>query len=326
MIDFRIAGFFLVVVFAITSWFATCAAWQYDEVAEGVKPLDTREFARLTVVAVGTGGAHENHLRRGPCIGVGYGEQVWLFDAGRGTADGLRAAGISPAQPGVVHLTHLLPENTVGLAGLWFSRWLAGSDEPLRLVGPPGTRALAEGIYATHSAGLEARARAFDREPAPPFDVIEVDDDWSATAAGLSVRAVAIDGGPVSGLGYRVESEAGPRYPGASVAISGAGWRNSTLIELARGADLLVHEAVAIPTPAEAEEYGIDDTALLERERALHTTLDQVGVLARDADVGALALVRLRPPPVFDAQVSGIVDDAFGGDLYLPEDGDEITP
>jgi ribonuclease BN (tRNA processing enzyme) len=326
VIDLRIAGFFIVVVFAITSWIATCAAWHYDEVAEGVKPLDPREFSRLTVVAVGTGGAHENHLRRGPCIAVGHGDRIWLFDAGRGTADGLRASGISPAQPDVVHLTHLLPENTVGLAGLWFSRWLAGADGPLRLVGPPGTRALAEGIYATHVAGLAARARAFERPPAPPFEVVEVDGAWETAEPGLAIRALSLPGGPLAAVAYRVESDASPRYGARSVAISGAGWRTEALPAFARGADLLVHEAVAIPTAAEAEEYGIEDTALLDRERTVHTTLDQAGALARDAEVGALALVRLRPPPVFDLQVSGVIDDAFSGALYLPEDGDEITP
>ncbi len=51
--------------------------------------------------------------------------------------------------------------------------------------------------------------------------------------------------------------------------------------------------------------------------------MEDIGDQARRAGVTALALVRLRPPPVFEVQVSGIVAEDFDGTILIPEDGDE---
>ena len=42
--------------------------------------------------------------------------------------------------------------------------------------------------------------------------------------------------------------------------------------------------------------------------------------------VETLVLVRLRPPPVFDLQITSIVSKDFDGDIEVADDGDEITP
>jgi hypothetical protein len=48
--------------------------------------------------------------------------------------------------------------------------------------------------------------------------------------------------------------------------------------------------------------------------------------VAQRAGVGSLALVRLRPPPVYALQVTSRVDDHFAGRILVPDDGDEIRP
>ena len=66
MTQIRVVGLLIALVVGIASWWLTCAAWRFDEIAAGVLPLEPREFERLTLVTLGTGGAYENHLRRGP--------------------------------------------------------------------------------------------------------------------------------------------------------------------------------------------------------------------------------------------------------------------
>jgi ribonuclease BN (tRNA processing enzyme) len=76
-----------------------------------------------------------------------------------------------------------------------------------------------------------------------------------------------------------------------------------------------------------ARELGIEAQAeRLQREGALHTALADVGALAARAGVGTLVLVRLRPPPVYDLQITSLVDDSFDGRIVIARDGDEITP
>jgi ribonuclease BN (tRNA processing enzyme) len=300
----------------------TFGAWQYQQVAAGIVPIEPRSFPELTVVTVGTGGAYENPDRRGPATAIALGAQIVLVDAGRSVAEGLRNATISVAQPGRVLLSNLLPENTEGLDDLLLTGWIQGRAVPLRLIGPTGTAALAGGILQAHAVGIAARAASLGLDPAgAEFAVLEIDDGWSDETDGLSIRAAALPGGPLPGLAYRFEGG------GRSAVVAAGGWAHDALVTLAQGADLLVHEAAFIPDPEIAAKIGVDtDPERLRREIALHTLLGDVGGLASRAGVGTLVLVRLRPPPVYDIQISSEVNDTFGGTIVIPDDGDVLTP
>jgi ribonuclease BN (tRNA processing enzyme) len=322
MTQLRLFGFFLVAGVAIGGWFLTCAAWRADRVMAGVVPLDPRSFERLTLVTVGTGGAYENPDRLGPSTALGLGSEIGLVDAGRGLSEALRASGIPPAQPHTVYLSSLLPENVLGLDDLIFTGWLTGRREPLRVVGPPGTRQLVEGLEASYSASRRAQAGALGLpESAAGFEAVEAGDGWSEQRGELQVRAAALSGGPLPALAWRFESG------GRAAVVATTGWAHDSLVEFTRGAQLLVHEAAFIPDAELAREIGLDvDPARLEREAALHTTLESVGGLATRAGVETLVLVRLRPPPVYAVQITGLVDDSFDGRIVIANDGDELTP
>lgn len=322
MTDLRVIGLLIAVVLGIGSWGLTCAAWRFDEIAAGVLPLEPRSFEGLTLLTLGTGGIYENHLRRGPATAVAGGSAIAVVDAGRAVAEGLREVKIPISQPGTVLLTNLLPENTLGLDDLLVMSWIDGRREPLRLLGPEGTVALARSIEEATRRGTSAVSLALALGAGPPsFDAAEIGDGWSGEIEGIRVTAGDLPGGPTTALAYRFE------WNGRSAVVSGTGWAPDALSSFAKGADLLVHEAVMIPTPEQALEMGLDeDPERLRREVALHSSLTQAGAIARRAGVKTLVLVRLRPPPVYDLQITMVVDDQFGGRIVIAEDGDEISP
>jgi ribonuclease BN (tRNA processing enzyme) len=320
MIGIRVALFLFLILFGIVSWSATCAAWRFDEVAAGVRPLVPREFRVLTAINVGTGGAYENPARLGPSTAIAKGRDVILVDAGRAVADALRGAQLPVYQPDLILLTSLLPENTVGLDDLLFTSWLSDRKTPLRLVGPPGTAVLANHLLLAHRAGLESMAEGLGIPAAPAFEVEEIGEGWTGTQGEISIRAGAMPGGPTPGFGYRFEAG------GRSVVVGGPGWAPDALVELARDVDLLIAEAVSVPSVEVATELGIEDTRRLEHEAKLHTPLERIGKVARRANAKSLALVRLRPPPVFDLQVTSIVANDYDGTVIVAKDGDEIEP
>lgn len=322
MSNLRLLGFFLVAGVAVGSWALTCAAWRADRVMAGVAPLETRSFRHLTLVTVGTGGAYENPNRGGPAIAVARGERIALVDAGRAVAEGLRGAKIAPAQPGTVYLSSLLPENVVGLDDLLLTSWLEGRETPLRLVGPAGTAELAERVIAGYAGSIDARAASLGlTEAGARFEVLEVADGWTEDAGDFTVRAGALPGGPLPALAWRFEAD------GRVAVVAPTGWASDALVEFARGATLLVHEAAYVPDPELAREIGLDvDPERLRREGALHTSMEGAGRLAERAGVGTLVLVRLRPPPIYDFQVTRVVGRDFSGRVLVADDGDEITP
>jgi ribonuclease BN (tRNA processing enzyme) len=321
VIQLRVFGLLIGIVVVIAGWILTCAAWQTDQVTAGVVPLDPRSFESLTVIALGTGGAYENPSRLGPVTGIALGDRVVLVDAGRGVSESLRRAKIPTSQPDTVLLTSLMPENTVGLDDLLMTGWIDGRDAPLRVVGPPGTAALVDGLLHSYETSIRSSIDALGL-PAEGARLVavEIDGDWSSRLDTLEVEATRLPGGPTPALAWRFTD--GRR----KVAVGTVGWGTEALVAFARDADLLVHDAAFIPTPEIAAEIGLDVPAeRLERERAIRTPLDAVGNVARLAKVARLALVRLRPPPVWDLQITMIVDDDFDGKIWIPSDGDELT-
>ena len=152
-------------------------------------------------------------------------------------------------------------------------------------------------------------------------EVHEVEGGFTADWNGLAVSTAALTGGPIPALAWKFEAE------GRSVVVSGTGWGTDALIEFARGANMLVHEAVYVPPPEDVEAAGvIADPERLRREGALHTSVLDIGELGRRAGVDTLVLVRMRPPPFYDIQVSGPVSNTFKGAIEIPEDGDELQP
>jgi len=316
----RVALIALALAAALLGWGTTWLTARFKSVAEDLQWLEPREFAGLVVVAVGTGTPYENPSRLGPATLVGTGTRAVLVDAGRGTAEALRRARIPVAQPDTVFLTRLSPENTVGLDDVLLTGWLTPRERPLRLVGPPGTRALAEGLMAAHAAGIAARAAELGLPPeGARLEALEVGDGWEARSGELSVRAAALDGGPMPALAWRFEAE------GAAVVVGTAGWGQDALVALAEGADALVHDAFWSESLERAIEAGAEDPERLRREAAFLTPLEDVGALAARAGVGTLVLTRLRPPPLYDFMFGRIVGEDFTGRLVVAEDGEEIT-
>jgi ribonuclease BN (tRNA processing enzyme) len=320
--QFRIVALIFVFSIAVMGWVLTCESAKLDAERDRVGPLDARTFRRLTVITIGTGDVHENPERRGPATVVGFSDQLVVVDAGRAIADALRLSLIPVQQPSTVYLTNLLPVNTVGLDDLLLIGWIEGRETPLRVVGPVGTRALVDGLMAAHRAGAEAQAGSLGTQSAAPsVDVVEMAGDWSEEVGELAVRAAPLPGGPLEAFAYRFEAG------GRSAVVGGTGWAPDALVDLARDANLLVHEAIFVPTPEIAEELGyeVDDEALA-REAAEHTTLQDIGALAQKAGVKTLVLVRLRPPPLYDIQITSVVDDDFEGRIIIAADGDEVIP
>lgn len=313
----------LMLAILVLAWVGAGVLWRAAEMAEIVAPIDPASYDELSVVTVGTGNEYENPERRGPSTAIGLGETVVLVDVGRGVAEGLRAAKIPLDQARVVVLTNLLPVNTLGLDDLLLTGWLSPRDQPLRVLGPKGTRALVAGLEAAHAAGRDALGSSLDLPVEGGRLVVqEVESGFREEIAGLTLEARALPDGPLPTLAWRF-SDGTKR-----IVVSGSGWGRETLASFAGGADVLVHEAAYLPTVEELEGTGaeVPHPERIEREARFHTSIEDVGDIARDAQVDRLVLVRLRPPPFFDLQVESIVARDYSGHIVIADDGQTVYP
>lgn len=317
----RIGILILGVVSLLVSVFLTCQSWRFRDLAEGIAWLPDKNFERAAVVLVGTGAANENPQRLGPVTAVGVGSRVVLVDAGRGVAEALRHCSIPVAQPDTVLLTSLRPENTVGLDDLALTGWNAPRKQPLRVLGPPGTRALADAINAAQSAGVTALAKARGVDPAGArLEGTDVAHGFVETRDGLAIRVAAVGSEPLPSLAYRFETG------GHVWVVSGARPDAEPLVEAATGASLLVGAGFFARSVDMAIEAGAENADQLRREATLQLPLEELARIATRAGVGTLAVTRLTPPPLFDEQFKTALRDEFRGDIRIGHECDEIGP
>ncbi|MCP5042877.1 MAG: hypothetical protein GY944_17775 [bacterium] len=304
------------------SWASTCVIYRAAEIGELVAPIELRHMANLGGVVVGSGGGFENPERMGPSIAIGWDQRMLLVDTGRGIAEALRTASIPLAQPEAVLLSNLLPENTVGLDDLLATGWREPRNQPLRVYGPPGTEALCQAIATAHRIGLEAEGAGRGLPPEGGTLLgFDVEPGFRAELDGLELQAFDLPGGPIPAYAWRFERG------GRAMVVAGAGWSPDAVVDAAKGADILFHEAVIIPEAEGAEEAGIlIDPELLRKEAALHTAVADVGGIAERAAVDTLVLVRMRPPPFYNWQITGTVEKSFGGEVVIASDGEEVSP
>lgn len=190
-----------------------------------------------------------------------------VIDTGWFLVDRLLAADVDPLDIEAVLLTHCHHDHIIGLPQLIFYHGIKRSTRLLRIYGPAGE--------IGRVADDAQRYLQFDRYPELrfPIETIDVSPGDAFPIRGLEVATCAARHG-VPGLCYRIESASG-----ASAVFSGDTAFNPDLIELARGADLLVHEA----------SHGAASTR--DQEGAGHSGAPDAAEIARQAGVQRLALV-----------------------------------
>ncbi|HVS62741.1 MAG TPA: MBL fold metallo-hydrolase [Thermoanaerobaculia bacterium] len=284
--------------------------------------------ARFEVVLIGTGIPLANPQRGTAATLVLAGEHAVLVDAGRNAFAGLAAA--SAPQPTLVLFTHYHSDHIAGFPELLVGRGIAGATEPLPVIGPPGAERVVAGF---------AEAYALEQS----YRVAHHGEHWSAAGAsaavteaepgvvldreGLRITMFEVDHDPVPAVGYRFD------FDGRSVVISGDTKKVAKLVEIARAADLLVHEAVdrrmieqRLPMIERANPRQFAMTHdMLEH----HTSTLEVAEIARDAGVGKLVLTHLVPsiPPTDAAEESFArgMSEIYSGPIVVGRDGTRIV-
>jgi len=269
----------------------------------------------MEIVFLGTGCPVVSTERYGPAqLILAEGTRL-LVDCGSGVTQRLVAAGTPGRDLDALLLTHLHSDHLVDLYQLVVSSWHQGRDRPLPVYGPPGTRRYVDGLMALWEPELSLRI-AHEKRPstaALEVEVTEIAAGQTLAFGGLAVEVVEVDHKPVRhAFGFVF------RAGGCTLALSGDTRRCEALIAAARGADLLVHEVfVHREMPVVP---GVRSAETVANVAGYHTLSSEVGKIAAEANVKALALTHFVPPAADRAALLAEVAADFGGPLVLAED------
>ena len=268
----------------------------------------------MRIVFLGTGGTYPSKLRNVASVAVQLPGEVVMFDCGEGTQRQLMRSSVSFMKISKVFISHLHADHFLGLPGLIQSMSLNGREKPLRIYGPKGTRkdvakALSLGYF---KPGYEISAE--DLEPGAVLDFggysvrcARADHTVPSLAYSLEEKArpgrfnlararkLGVPEGPmfrrlqqgkpvcVGGRTVRPEQVLGPPRRGRKVVYTGDTKPSGEIIELARDADVLIHDCTLDAGHGElAAEFG-------------HSTAEEAARVAKAARVNVLYLVHLSP-------------------------------
>ena len=221
-----------------------------------------------TLHLLGTGAAASDGTRTTTMLAVQTATGTLLVDCGGDAAQRLRAHGLEPAALSAIVITHEHADHVAGFPLLIERMWLAGRRDPID-------------VYGIASAVAQARRihDAFDTDawpgyPALRYHVVEPTERAPVLDGfGLSVEA-SPGTHSVPCVGLRISAD-----DGGVLTYSGDTAYDPAIVRLARGADLLVHEATD--------------------EACIHSRVEDATRVAHEARAGHLVLVHL--PPGFDA-------------------------
>ncbi len=241
------------------------------------------------VVVLGTGTPNPDPDRSGPSLAIVANGTAYLVDAGAGV--GRRAASaaaegfpaLRPQRLDIVFLTHLHSDHTIGLPDLIHTGWVMGRAVPLRIFGPPGTRAMAEHLTAAYQADITNRTTGLQphTENGWKLEVQEVKAGVVYKDSAVTVTALPVhhDGWPAgTSFGYRFETR------DRVIVISGDGTPSESIVTACNGCDVLFHEVYS--------QKGFDArTPDWQRYHAdAHTSPSGLAALARRAKPKLLVL------------------------------------
>jgi ribonuclease Z len=267
----------------------------------------------LTLRFLGTSASRPTVERNVSSLAVVREGETLLFDCGEGTQRQMMRYSVSFAL-GDIFFTHLHADHLLGMIGLLRTMALQGREEPIRLWGPKGeARTLrraaelgadrlgfpAEMLEAQPGVSIRRPGYAIlpfavDHGPGAALGYAIVEEERRGRFNPETARAMGIPEGPLWGQIHRglpvtladgrvidPSLVVGAKRPGRKVVVSGDTRPCEATIEVAQGADVLVHEA----TFAEEEAARARETG--------HSTAREAAEVALRAGVGRLILTHL---------------------------------
>lgn len=266
----------------------------------------------LDLVFFGTSGSVPTAQRAPSALLLRRGGERLLFDCGEGTQRQLLRSAVGLIELREVFVSHFHADHYLGLPGMLKTFALRGREMPLTVYGPRGLKDLFSTLRRvfgklTYPVDLvELRPR--DVLTRGDYDLVTFPVAHGVESLGFALverprpgrfdvdaaDALGVPAGPERGLlqggeavqladGRTVSPDEvlGPQRPGRKIVLSGDTSSSPSVLEAARGAEVLVHEATFLDE---------------ERERAqetAHSTALEAAEIAREAEVGLLALTHL---------------------------------
>ena len=250
--------------------------------------------AKTKLILLGTGGGPRPRKQSSAAAQViVINGLAYVVDCGDGVARQLAYAGVPLSTLRHVFITHHHSDHNADYGNLIWLAWTAGLSTRVDTWGPPPLARMTKLFFEMNAAEIAVRVADEGRKPLEPLvhvhehssgGLVMQDENVKVTAALVKHPPV------VPAFAYRFDAA------DRSIVISGDTAPCDSLVELARGADVLVHEAMMVQA-VERMVARVPNAARLKQSiMSHHTSAEEAGRIARDAGVKLLVLSHFVPP------------------------------
>ncbi|MEA2055391.1 MAG: ribonuclease Z [Candidatus Thermoplasmatota archaeon] len=300
-------------------------------------------MTQLSITFLGTGGSWPTVKRNVTAVALKRGSEIILFDCGEGTQRQFQKSSLSYMQISKIFISHFHGDHFLGLPGLIQTMQLNDREAALHIYGPKGMVKLTSQLLSLgyFKPSYNVIVHEIDDKEVLEFEgykikVLKVKHGVPALAYCLeeNVRPgkfdklkalkIGIPEGPLFNKlqkgqtvtlkdGRKITPDVilGPPRTGRKIVISGDTEPCKSMIDFARGADVLIHESTF--------ESELEDIA----GKYGHTTAYQAAKIAKKADAEKLYLVHISPRyldyKLLEKDARRIFKDSF-----VPRDFQEI--
>jgi ribonuclease BN (tRNA processing enzyme) len=290
--------------------------------AESAKAaLKSAKGTKLVLLGTGAGPVPGQRRRMTSHLMVSNGA-AYVLDCGLGVTNQFARTGTLFNTVRAVFITHHHPDHNIEYGPFLVIGWVRGMKQSVRAYGPPPLTQITEDFLRSAKVTIDFWAEDFER---PPLGMIEVHNLPTAGPVmqdeNVKVTSVLVQHPPVSpAYGYRFD------FADRSIAFSGDTVPLEAVAQMAKGADVLVHEAInfAAVEAFERGQPGLPSSieVIMRHMRADHSAVEDVGRIAQEAGVRTLVLSHLSPADtsVSDAAWRAAAALNFRGEIIVAHD------
>ena len=281
---------------------------------------------RTRIILLGTKGGPNvgKSGRSNPATLILIDDIPYLVDCGYGVTRQMISAGVSLNRLRYIFITHHHSDHNLEYGALIYNAWVAAQQSHIDAYGPVGLRKLTRDFLEYQKFDIETRMA--DEGYADPSSIIAVHEFERAGAVmrndEVRITSCRVRHPPITqSYAYRFGAK------DRSVVISGDTAYAPELAAFAKGADVLVHEAMYLPGIERLLKQAPNAMRLREHLLASHTSTEDVGKIAAQAGVNTLVLSHLVPgddPSITDEQWTADVRKNFKGRIIVGKDLMEI--
>jgi ribonuclease BN (tRNA processing enzyme) len=243
----------------------------------------------------------------------------FIIDAGYGTTFKLKEAGINLSTLKYIFITHLHSDHYLDLGPLLYNAWIAGLSEQVHVYAPAGINSVIKAYWKSNKYDINIRIKDEGRSDIRKLITIhQIKEGVLKSNSDFEISALKNIHPPIDNS-YAFKFKLGEKI----IVFSGDTAYCPALATFAMGANYLIHEVMYPPAVDNMAKRRPNASKLIASIKSHHTSAEDVGRIAKTANVKTLILNHFVPPDdksVTDQIWLDAVKSTYQGNLIIGKD------